>query len=164
MAEESKQIWEGKTSAELTGTNADQIWPLLEDFCNIHRWLPIDTSYQVEGVGGGMIRYCAATIRDDADPHKVSTMWAKEKLLDLDPIQRTVTYEVIDSNMGFKSYVGTMKVLPIISNNEKGPAVCKIEWSFICDPIEGWTFQGFLSYIQSYLQFMANKMEQTFSA
>ncbi|KAJ1390284.1 START-like domain superfamily [Sesbania bispinosa] len=164
MVEESKQIWEGKTSAELTGTNADQIWPLLEDFCSLHRWLPIDTCYQVEGVGGGLIRYCAATMTDDADPNKVSTMWVKEKLLIMDPIQRSVTYEVLDNNMGVKSYVGTMKVLPILSNNDKASTMCKIEWSFICDPIEGWTFQGLLSYVQSCLQFMANKMEEAVSA
>ncbi|XP_061369622.1 lachrymatory-factor synthase-like [Gastrolobium bilobum] len=160
MTEESKSRWEGETSVELHGITAEQVWPLLEDFCNIHKWMPIETCYQVEGVTGqpGLIRYCATTTRDDGDP---LIKWAKEKLLMIDPIQHCLIYEVVDSNMGFKSYVATLKLLPvtIVSGDKPKPTSCKIQWSFACDPVDGWTFDGLFSYIQFVLQFMAKKME-----
>lgn len=169
MAEESNPKWEGKVTVEVGGgTGAELVWPVLEDFCNLHKWIPIDTCYQVEGIQGqpGLTRYCASAIRlrgaaEDAEP---TIKWAKEKLLTIDPAQRCLSYETLDNNMGFKSYVATLKVLPIIINNdgdgaEAEAAGCKIEWGFVCDPVEGWTFQDLNSYIESCLQFMAKKIE-----
>ncbi|KAF7830106.1 lachrymatory-factor synthase-like [Senna tora] len=148
--------WEGKISAQVGNTEAEQVWPLLADFCNFHKWFPMDTCRQVDGEAG-VIRYCEGTLRDEGEERRV---WAKEKLLVLDPIQRYVTYEVVDNNMGFKSYVATMKVLPKLKDEEGG---CKIEWSFVCDLVEGWTYEALLSYFHSSLNYMVNKMEQAFS-
>ena len=47
-AEECKPKWEGKASIKLSAITAKQAWPLLEDFCNIHKLLPIDTCYHTE--------------------------------------------------------------------------------------------------------------------
>ncbi|KAJ1409813.1 START-like domain superfamily [Sesbania bispinosa] len=157
MAEESKPKWEGKSIVELRSTAAEDVWPVLEDFCNLHKWIPIDTCYQVEGIQGqpGLIRYCASSIKGADDSAETTTIkWAKEKLLTIDPVQRCLSYEVVDNNIGFKSYVATLRVVP--SSNGDG---CKIEWGFVSDPVEGWTFQDMNSYIQSSLQFMANKIE-----
>ncbi|BFG18525.1 hypothetical protein CerSpe_047990 [Prunus speciosa] len=152
--------WEGKASADLKGSSAEQVWPLLADFCSLHKWFPnIDTCYQVDGVPGqpGLIRYCA---RAPIDNDESTIMWAKEKLLSLDPIQRCLSYEIIDSNLGFKSYVAVMQVVP--TDGGDGSIGCKIEWSFVCDPIEGWGLNDFRSYLDSSLQLMAEKiMEHT---
>ena len=69
----------------------------------------------------------------------------QKKLLVIDPIQRSVIYEIIDSNMGFKSYVATVKILEINRDDydkdkDKPADGCKIEWSYVCDRMEGWTF------------------------
>jgi hypothetical protein len=55
-----------------------------------------------------------------------------------------------------------MKAFPINDGDEDGDGQhgCKIEWSFIADPIEGWPLEDFNSYINSSLQFMGQKMEQ----
>ncbi|KAE8056626.1 hypothetical protein FH972_013380 [Carpinus fangiana] len=160
MAAETESKWEGKVSAVLANPTAQQVWLLLEDFCNLHKWLPsIDTCYQVDGVPGqpGLIRYCAATVtsssggRDDG----VTINWAKEKLLAIDPIKRCLSYEVVENNTGIKSYVATMIVLPI---NDDGGRGCKIEWSFVSDPIEGWRIEDLVSYLESNLQGMAKRM------
>ncbi|GAU16872.1 hypothetical protein TSUD_368210 [Trifolium subterraneum] len=60
--------------------------------------------------------------------------------------------------MGFKSYVATLKVVPM-NGDDEAVAGCVIEWGFVCDPIEGWTLQDFNSYIEYCLQFMAKKIE-----
>ena len=83
--------------------------------------------------------------------------WAKEKILAIDPVQRCLTYEVVENNMGFKSYVATLKVLPIEGDG------CKIEWGFVSDPVEGWSCQGLKSYVESTLQSMAKKIEFAYS-
>ncbi|KAK7351502.1 hypothetical protein VNO77_11014 [Canavalia gladiata] len=157
----SSSRWEGETWVELQGITAEQVWPFIEDFCNIQKLIPIETCFQLEGVHGqpGLIRYCALTIADDADPEKTVMKWAKEKLVVIDPIQHRLTYEVLDNNMGLKSYVATIKLLPIISDGNSKPTDCKIQWSFACDPVEGWTFEALFSLIQSFNQSTAKKME-----
>ncbi|RVW17232.1 hypothetical protein VitviT2T_004616 [Vitis vinifera] len=148
--EEPEPRWEGKATAELKTTAPDQVWPLLEDFCGIHKWFPdLDTSYQVEGEKGkpGLTRYCAN------NPGESGVKWAKEKLLTMDPIQRCFSYEVLDNNIGFNSYVATIKVLPVDGGG------CRIEWSFASGPIEGWRSDDLGSFVDSCLQFMAKKME-----
>ncbi|KAB2629644.1 lachrymatory-factor synthase-like [Pyrus ussuriensis x Pyrus communis] len=150
MEEEDDQKqskWQGKTSAELKLTVAEQAWTALADFCNLHKWFPtLATCRQVEGVPGqpGVIRYCASA---PVDNDESSIKWAKEKLLTIDPIQRCLSYEITESNLGFKSYVATMQVVAM-----DGGDGCKIEWSVVCDPIEGWGLDDFLSYLDSSLQ------------
>ncbi|WVZ17935.1 hypothetical protein V8G54_005257 [Vigna mungo] len=159
MTEKSTPKWEGKAMAELPATDPQLTWEVLEDFCNVHKWLPIKTSYHVEGVSGqpGLIRYCALTVEEEGvgdDAEKTTTMkWAKEKLLEIDPVQRCLTYEVGENNLVFNSYVATIKVFPMDQDGSK------IEWSFVCDPVQGWSFQKLNSLIKSYLEFMAKKIE-----
>ncbi|KAK7282970.1 hypothetical protein RIF29_12125 [Crotalaria pallida] len=159
MGEESKAKWEGKATIELAGNKVEQVWPHLEDFLNFHKLIPLDVCYKVEGVPNqpGLIRYCAAIIKGDDGSAEPTTNWANEKLLEIDPIQHSLTYEVGENNMGFKHYVATMKVLPI--NNEAEAGGCKIEWGFVSDPVEGWSLQDLNSYLQSTLEFMAKKIE-----
>lgn len=157
MAEEQPSKWEGKESIESAGITAEQVWACLEDFCNAHKWLPnLDTCYLVEGAPGqpGLIRYCGSSQSDD---HEVTIRWVKEKLILMDPIQRCLSYEVTDNNMGIKSYVATIKVRPI--NFDNGMEGCRIEWSYVADPFEGWRFEDFASYIDYSLKFMTKTME-----
>ncbi|KAE9594987.1 hypothetical protein Lal_00041221 [Lupinus albus] len=158
MGEESKAKWEGKAIVELAENSAEQVWPYIEDFCNIHKLIPIDICYKVEGMQGqpGLIRYCATTIKGD-DAETTLMNWAKEKLLSIDPVQRCLSYEVNENNMGFKSYVATVKVLAI--NEDAKVGGCKIEWGFVSDPMEGWRLQDLNSFIDSHLQVMAKNIE-----
>ncbi|EOY29780.1 hypothetical protein QUC31_020591 [Theobroma cacao] len=154
MAEETQTKWEGKATAELKSSTAEQIWPFLEEFCNLDKFFPdVDTCYRVEGTPGqpGLVRYCAGKLG-----------WAKEKLLTIDPTNRCLSYEVLEGSFGFKNYVATVKVLPMEGDGK--PAGCKIEWSFIADPFEGWRLEDFGSYLDNCLQFVANKLEDAIKA
>jgi hypothetical protein len=162
-AETGSKKWEGKVSAGLPiPTTAAQVWPFLEDFCNLHKWLPsVDTCYQVDGISGqpGMIRYCAATITvssTSSGRDEKMIKWAKEKLLTIDPIKRCLSYEILDNNIGLKSYVATMIVLPIDGDGIHG---CKIEWSFVSDPIEGWRLEDWVSFLEPSLRSMAKNIQ-----
>ncbi|GMH06975.1 hypothetical protein Nepgr_008815 [Nepenthes gracilis] len=158
MAEEAAAKWEGKANAELKAVSADQVWPLLSDFCGLNRWLPeqIPTCYLVEGVPGqlGQIRYCAGTA-SSSDGHD-RIIWATEKLVSMDPSMKCFSYEIVENNAGFKSYVGTIR---LIDGGGDG-AGCKIEWSFVADPPEGWRQEDLISYIQSCANSMAKRMEE----
>ncbi|KAK6912758.1 Polyketide cyclase/dehydrase [Dillenia turbinata] len=166
MAEEAKSSkWEGKTKAEIKGLKVEQVWPLLEDFCSFNKLVPqIEICDQIEGVYGqpGLIRHCG--LRDPsrstgADDSQM--MWANEKLLVMDPIQRCFSYAVVDGNTGLKSYVATIKVFEMNGDDGKG---CVIEWSFVCEPADGWTFDGLLSLIDSLLKTTAKNIEELCSA
>ncbi|KAF8008066.1 hypothetical protein BT93_K1905 [Corymbia citriodora subsp. variegata] len=160
MAEETQPRWEGKLTAELKGRTSDQVWPFLADFCNLHKLLPtLDTCHQVEGVPGqpGLVRYVASsTFGDDSEPSKIK--WANERLLMMDPTDKCFSYEVLDNNLGIKSNVATIRVMPM--NDGDGKMVgCTIEWSFVADPVEGWGFQDMRSFFDFCLQSMAKEIE-----
>ncbi|XP_022756354.1 uncharacterized protein LOC111304103 [Durio zibethinus] len=154
MTEETGPIWKGKVTAELKGSTAEQIWPFLEEFCNIDKLFPdVDTCYRVEGTPGqpGLVRHCEGKFG-----------WVNEKLLAIDPNNRSLSYEVLENNMGLKNYIGTLKVLPMEGDDK--PAGCKIELSFIVDPCEGLRLEDLASYLNDSIQFMGKKMEDAVKA
>ncbi|KAJ8641050.1 hypothetical protein MRB53_017744 [Persea americana] len=155
--EQQQGKWTGKFTAKLTGPKADQIWPFFQDFCNFHRWHPtVDVCQCVEGEQGqpGCVRYCAGTL-SSSDGGEKTISWVKEKLVAIDPIGRTLTYEIIDSNSGLGGYVATVAVLPEPNDG------CTIEWSFEADPVEGWTREAFVSFIvESTFQKVVKRMEE----
>lgn len=164
MAIESQPIWEAKVSKKLNKHKPEDVWPFLEDFCSFNKWLPsIDTCYKVGGVEGrpGLIRYCAATLPPPPDGNggEETIKWCHERLLEVDPIKKYLSYEVLDNNMGFKSYKSTLEVLPSMDgdDDQKG---CLIEWSFFADPIEGLRFEDMVAYLDSCLQGMAENIER----
>lgn len=160
MAEEAAQAkWGGRVTAELTGATADQVWPLLADFCSIDRWLPlVGRCEHARGPHGrlGQIRKCWGP-GDGEGEKKEEARWAEEKLVAIDPTGRWLRYEIVGNNMGFKSYAATMKVIPTREEEEEK---CAIEWSFECDPVEGWRFEDLLAYMEMGGKGMAKKMEE----
>ncbi|GMN40001.1 hypothetical protein TIFTF001_009240 [Ficus carica] len=106
-----------------------------------------------------MIRYCASTITSQSG--ETTIKWAKEKLIEIDPIQRRLSYEIMENNVGFKYWVATMQVFQINGDGEGG---CEIKWSFVGDPADGWSYDGLVSYYDSSLQSIAKKMEDALSS
>ncbi|RWR82698.1 lachrymatory-factor synthase-like protein [Cinnamomum micranthum f. kanehirae] len=124
---QQQRKWVGKLTAKLTGPKPDQVWPFFQDYSNFHKWHPtLDVYQQVEGLHGhlGCVRYCAGTSLSSSNGGEETLSWAMKKLVAIDPIGRTLTYEVIDNNTGLGAYVATFTVL---SEPEDG---CTIERSF----------------------------------
>lgn len=159
ISDKHQPKWEGKACAEVAGCKAEQVWPLLEDFFGLNKWFPtLTTCLPVEGVSGqpGCTRYCAG-FKTHANSGDVIMNWTKQKLLSIDPDELTFSYSIIDGNVGFNSYVSTVKVLP----TEEG---CSIEWRYEVEPVEGWTLGDLDSFIGSGLQVMAKRMEAALKA
>ncbi|XP_057960094.1 lachrymatory-factor synthase [Malania oleifera] len=163
MEHRSEAKWEGKASARLSRARADQIWPLFTDFFNLHNWFPtLSTCYGLQGTNGqpGCVRYCAGfSIKSpsgdgDGDEDSTPVNWSKERLVALDPMERSLTYEIVDSSIGFESYTSTVKVSPA---GEEG---CVIEWWFAVDPVEGWRLEDLRKKYDVGLQRMAERMEK----
>ncbi|XP_039165857.1 lachrymatory-factor synthase-like [Eucalyptus grandis] len=166
MASEAKEKWGGKARALVRGSGPDQVWPLLEDFFSLHKWVPtIDTCCGVEGVSGepGFVRYCSGT-RSSADGSEdVFTNWALEKLLATDPVNKSFTYEIVDcNNVGFKSLAATMKLTAVRDAEEEDG--CGMSWSFSVNPIEGWTEKDLTEFYSVALRIMAERIEAVLSS
>ncbi|KAK4755928.1 hypothetical protein SAY87_009685 [Trapa incisa] len=152
MGEEDVQKlkWEGKSTAEVRSLTADEVWPLLaDDYCSLHKLLPgvLDSCSWVEGSPGqpGLTRRCANTS---------TSRWAEERLIAIDTEEMWFTYEVTANNVGLQSYQATIRVSPSV---EEGG--CKIEWSFVSEPAEGWKMEDLNSYIESCVQAVALNIE-----
>lgn len=154
-----EERWEGEFSAKVKSRSAEEIWALVKDFFNLHKRFPsLSTCYGIYGTNGepGCIRYCAGfSIPSSDGSASVSALsWSKEKLVAVDDVERSLTYEIVDSSIGFNSYVSTIRVLNL--NDEDG---CVIEWSFAVDPVQGLVKEDLLGKYHAGLQLMANKME-----
>ncbi|KAI3677271.1 hypothetical protein L1987_86894 [Smallanthus sonchifolius] len=73
------------------------------------------------------------------------------------PIQRTLSYEITENNLGFRCYVANMKVIDI----EGG---CKIEWSFMSDAVEGMRLEDLLGIEKSNLETVVEGMRKEIQA
>ncbi|TKY58303.1 Lachrymatory-factor synthase [Spatholobus suberectus] len=149
------QRWEGKVSAKLRNTTKEQAWPLVKDFFNLHKRFPtLNTCYGIHGSNGepGCIRYCVGSSIPSNSSESVS--WSKERLVAVDDVNLSLKYEMVDSNIGFRSYESTIKVL---SNDDSNG--CMLEWSFAVDPMEGLVLEDLARKYDVGLQLMAQKME-----
>lgn len=155
---ECDQKWEAKVCTRLTIATADQIWPLVKDFFNMHKYFPnLTICCGIHGNNGepGCIRYCAgSSIPSTAGESTVS--WSTERVLAVDHVEKSLTYEILDCNVGFKSYVSTMKIRPGDGDGGKG---CVMEWFIAVDPVEGWSFEDLVRKYEAALQCMAKRME-----
>ncbi|KAJ0687457.1 putative polyketide cyclase/dehydrase, START-like domain superfamily [Helianthus annuus] len=154
----SMEKWEGKVSSTLTKANANQIWPLFIDFFNFHKWFPnLSTCYGVHGTNGevGGTRYCAGSSLPNKDGDADQVSWSKERLVAVDHENMAMSYEMVDCNVGFKSYLSTIRV---VGGDGKG---CVIEWLFSVNPIDGLTYEDLFQRYQTRLDQTTKKMEDS---
>ncbi|EEF45863.1 Lachrymatory-factor synthase precursor, putative [Ricinus communis] len=166
MEQNQQPKWEAKFTKRLTKAKAEQIWPLFTDFFNLNRWFPsIPTCYGIHGTNGelGCIRYCGGfsipsdpTEQHQNDSNLPVVSWSKEKLIAIEHAERCLSYEIIDSNIGYKSYVAVVKIVP--AKEEEGGG-CVIEWSFTVNPVEGCVFDDIVSTWDMAIQIVADRME-----
>ncbi|KAK9683800.1 hypothetical protein RND81_10G165300 [Saponaria officinalis] len=127
MGKQETKKWEGETRVEIQKVRTKQVWPLISDFCSLHKWFPhVKTCYLLHGVPGqpGLIRYCGSTESPSED-----TQWVTEKLLKMDTTKMCFSYEIVDNNAGFKTYVSTIRLESI--DGPDGTSGCRIVWSFV---------------------------------
>ncbi|KZV37205.1 hypothetical protein F511_04624 [Dorcoceras hygrometricum] len=161
----SEQKWEARVSTKLEKATAHQIWPLLKDFFGLHKWFPgLAVCYGIHGNNGepGCVRYCAGSgiKADESNGDKPGPSWSTERLLAIDHSQMKFSYEIVDCNIGFKSYVSSMKVVPAGGGGGGG---CVVEWCFRVDPVVGWKFEDLVGRYEVGLQLMTKKMEAAVS-
>lgn len=163
MEQDPQPQWEGKVSARLAKATADQIWPLLNDFFNLHKWFPgLAACYGIHGTNGepGCIRHCEGSsipsTDTNTDGHSQPVSWSTERLTAVDHGERSLSYEIVDSNIGFKSYVSTVKVVPQGDDGQDG---CVIEWSFSVDPVAGLVLDELVRMYKVGLRQMAERLE-----
>ncbi|XP_022951556.1 lachrymatory-factor synthase [Cucurbita moschata] len=155
MAENSAAKWEGRVSEALQGATADQIWPMLKDFFNLHKWFPtLANCYGLSGTNGevGCVRFCSGFSIPSTDGSGSVVSWSKERLVAVDDERRRIRYEIVDSNIGFKSYVSTIEV---VEGGDGGV----IEWSFVVEAVEGLKLEDLVKKFETGLKSMARRME-----
>ncbi|XP_039116391.1 lachrymatory-factor synthase [Dioscorea cayenensis subsp. rotundata] len=151
--------WEGRVQAKLRGPTAEEAWSLLQGFCTLDKWVPsIHTCYKLEGQEGqpGCIRYCAGPVNRSDNNRTIG--WSKEKLTAFDPLIRSYSYEILETNKGFGSYSATIRVVsdPGACEEDNG---CGLEWSFVADPIRGWTRDEFVECLEKMANEVARRVE-----
>ncbi|KAE9602319.1 putative polyketide cyclase/dehydrase, START-like domain-containing protein [Lupinus albus] len=97
--------WEGKVSAKLKNTSAEQAWALVKDFFNLHKRFPtLATCYGIHGTNGepGCIRYCAGS--SIPSNGSVTVSWSKEKLVAVDDVDRILNQPL--GSLKMKNWMG----------------------------------------------------------
>lgn len=151
--------WQGKVSAKVRGATAEQVWPLIADFFGLDKWHPgVDTCRRLDGPGGA-IRYCERRVRHETTGEIIAVRWAKERLIETDPIERRLSYEVQENNVGFRRWIATAQVVSSDAKGQNGNYGCEIIWLFGGEPMQGWTYQQIVAYYDSSLTGIAKNIE-----
>ncbi|KAH6783825.1 hypothetical protein C2S52_008784 [Perilla frutescens var. hirtella] len=158
----SQEKWHAKICTRLEKVEADQIWPFFQDFFGLHKWFPgLPTCEGIHGANGeiGCIRYCSGfglkQVANNNESSPMNLSWSKERLIAIDHVQKTFTYEIVDCNIGFNSYVSTINVVPVDGDG----GGCTVEWWISLDPVEGGTLEDLVVKYDVGLQLMVKKME-----
>ncbi|XP_039118769.1 lachrymatory-factor synthase-like [Dioscorea cayenensis subsp. rotundata] len=124
----------------------------------------ISTCSLVEGVSGqpGCVRYCSMVPSTDIAGEVPPKLWVNERLLTLDPIGHSLSYEITENNMGFTRYVATLKVVGGSGGGDDDG--CSLEWCFEADPVDGFSEESLVAYLQNGLDGMAAKVEDALHA
>ncbi|KAK1265592.1 Lachrymatory-factor synthase [Acorus gramineus] len=149
--------WKGKVSAQVRSFKAEQAWSLLKDFGGLHRWVPsLHTCEILEGVNGqpGCVRYCAGHVNGTTTP-----AWSTERLLGLDPVNRSYRYEIVENNKGFGRYEAEIRVVDGLDGCD-----CVIEWSFAAEPVEGYDEVRFVVRVGELVAQMAERVGEALRA
>ncbi|XP_021729218.1 lachrymatory-factor synthase-like [Chenopodium quinoa] len=166
-----EEKWEGKVSTTLPSTKPHQIWPLFKDFFNIHKYFPtLSNSYGVHGTNGevGCIRVCVGSSRSFFLPKKdfdskinseELVSLSKERLIAVDEVNKSLSYEIVESNIGLTSYVATVMISQ--GGDDLGNEGCVIEWSFTVDPVQGLKYEDMVKKYEVSLLKMAKAMEDS---
>ncbi|XP_051137286.1 lachrymatory-factor synthase [Andrographis paniculata] len=163
-----QQKWEATVRAAAEKATAEQLWPLFEDFFGLHKWFPgLQICRGVAGANGepGCIRYCAGfkgiKPQSESSPATAkatataTAAWSKERLRWVDRRRMTLSYEIVDSNIGFTSYVSTVRV----TDGAAGGAAAVVEWSITVDPVAGLELADLAAKYRVGLEAMVKNME-----
>ncbi|KAH7679381.1 Polyketide cyclase/dehydrase protein [Dioscorea alata] len=166
---ENKETWQGCVTAKVRRGTRNQVWSLIGDFLNLDKLHPmISICKLVEGVPGqpGCVRYCSDVppTDDDVAGEAPSNLWVKERLLSIDPIGQSLSYEITENNMGFTRYMATLKVVGGGGGDDGDEDGCSLEWRFEADPVVGFSEEGLVSILQNGLNGMAAKVEDALHA
>ncbi|KAK8543140.1 hypothetical protein V6N13_136326 [Hibiscus sabdariffa] len=159
--------WEAKVSAKLTRASPDQVWAIYTDFFNFHKWFPtLATCYGIHGTNGelGCVRFCSgfSVSSHGSAGSGGSEKWSKERLIAIDHTNRSLSYEIVGSNIGFNSYVSTVKIVQRgVDEDRDHRDGCVIEWSFTVDPVEGWRLDDMKELYEKGLQGLTKRIEDT---
>ena len=152
----SAGAWRGTVRAVASGPAPGAAWELLGDFFSLDRWVStVRTCRRVEGGDEeGRVRYCEGPVNMAAAAGEAAVAgWSKERLLEMDHAGRRYSYEVVASNKGFGRYRAALRV-------EDDPAGCAVAWSFEADPVEGWTQEGFVRFLEELARGVARRLEE----
>ncbi|HZT19317.1 MAG TPA: SRPBCC family protein [Dongiaceae bacterium] len=104
---------------------ADRVWGIIRDFNALPNWHPAIRESRIEGGQPpdrvGCIR--SFTLKDGAS--------IREQLLTLSDYDYSCTYSILESPMGVRNYIATLKLMPITDGNRTFA-----EWTaeFDCEP------------------------------
>ena len=126
-----------------------------------HQHPSLAACYGIHGTNGelGCIRHCEGSsipsTDTNIDGHSQPVSWSTKRLTAVDHGERSLSYEIVDNNIGFKSYVSTVKVIPQGDDDQDG---CVIEWSFSVDPVAGLVLDELVRMYKVGLQQMAERL------
>jgi len=111
-------------TSSVVGAPADQVWKVIRDFNDLPSWHPGIADSKIEGGLPSDKIGCVRSFHTKDGGH------IREQLLSLSDFDYTCTYAILESPMGVRDYVATLKLTPVTDGNRTFA-----EWTaeFACD-------------------------------
>ncbi|GAA0179512.1 hypothetical protein LIER_29984 [Lithospermum erythrorhizon] len=149
--------WKVNLSAKINGPTADQVWPYVQDFCNLYKIYPSSISFcpKATETRPGLARY-SVTIGQSPSNATTVVGWVREVLVKIRPTKKYVGYEIHENTFGISTLEASMQVVPT------GNDSCTFKWNIVATPIDGLTYGGFASSFEVQLQGIVALIENLF--
>ncbi|GAA0143040.1 hypothetical protein LIER_03812 [Lithospermum erythrorhizon] len=79
-------------TSSLINATADQVWPYIEDYCNVYQYSPLDVSFCTTGVPNkpGLIRFLTLMGPPPTGGNSTIVLWEKQQLVSINPKKQRV--------------------------------------------------------------------------
>jgi Polyketide cyclase / dehydrase and lipid transport len=98
-------------SSGVVPASADAVWSHVRDFNGLPQWHPAITASELTGGSGAEVGAVRRLTLGDGGV-------VVERLLVLDDLDRTFTYEFVENPFGVRRYVATLRVAPVTASGE----------------------------------------------
>ncbi|KAG9152416.1 hypothetical protein Leryth_015819 [Lithospermum erythrorhizon] len=130
-------------TSSLINATADQVWPYIEDYCNVYQYSPLDVSFCTTGVPNkpGLIRFFTLMGPPPTGGNSTIVLWEKQQLVSINPKKRTLEFTLLANNRRISHYHPTMQVF------RKG-TYSQIYWTYTVELGEIYTRETFHAIIE----------------
>ncbi|XP_051121827.1 uncharacterized protein LOC127245143 [Andrographis paniculata] len=149
--------WHGSVQA-IVNAPIEKVWSIVSHSSRLHEWMPmVEKCTSVSGQEGipGYVRLVSGLMFPQKDR---GMSWIKERLILIDPLLHTYTFQMEESNIGLDGSLNSLKLI------DYGDGTTLVDWKYDIDPANGMSKDNIIDYLGYLYKSCINRIEGALKA